>query len=113
APVALAAPEEENQPTDAGDGEYAAGADEIHDGGAVLAFCRVVMEAEEQYLVHGRADLVVRRFDQAEAQIPRLVLNVGEVARKSTGGREHHDATGVGELVFLWVIAVMETDGAG
>jgi len=52
-----------------------------------------------------------RRFDQAEAEVARGVLDAVEVARQPPLRRQHHDAGGVRELLRLLVEGVLEADG--
>src|SRR5271156_168634 len=49
---------------------------------------RIVVIAEEQHLIDRSADLPLRSFDQAQAQIARSVLNPVKVARNLSFGRQ-------------------------
>ena len=81
--------------------------------GAVAADRRVVVEAVEQDLVDEAADLAAGRLDQAEPQVARRVLDAEAIAGDLAAGGQQHDAGGVGELLELRVVDVLEADGVG
>ena len=72
---------------------------------------RVVVEAVEEDLVDGRADLPGGGLDEAEAQVARRVLDSVEVAGEAAVGRRDHDGARVGELVAVLVVAEAESGG--
>jgi len=64
----------------------------------------------EHQLVHRRADLVFRCFNQAEAKISRRVFDAVEIARKLAVRRGDVNRTGMNKLVGRFVKVVTKTD---
>src|SRR6516162_6206476 len=71
------------------------------------------MKAHQQYIVYGRADLAVRRLDQAPAKVARGEVDAVDVAGDPPPGGGDHQAGGVGILATLWVERVLEPGCAG
>ena len=86
---------------------------QVHGDRAVLAGRRIVVEAEQENLVHRRADLIARRLHQAQADIARRILHAVEILRYPALRGQDHDGAGVSVLVGLRVVLVMEPDGIG
>ncbi len=73
---------------------------------------RVVVEAGQQQLVDGAADLVIRRLHQRQLQVARPVLDAVEVPRQPAVRRHDHDPAGVRVLPDRLVVGVPEADRA-
>src|SRR5262245_13164747 len=85
-------------------------ADKKHDIGGVPAQRWVVMKAIEKNLIDWRADLVLRCFHEAQAQVAARVAHVVKVARHLSVGRENHDAAGMHELLLIRVVPIAESN---
>src|SRR5687768_14765223 len=72
-------PQDQNQRADTKEGNNTAEPHDIDDDRAIASRSRVVMEAVEQQLIDGRADLVVGSLDQPEPQVSRVILDAIKV----------------------------------
>ena len=86
---------------------------QVHGDRAVLTGRRIVVETEQENFIDRRADLIVRRLHQSQADIARRILDAVEILRHPALRGEDHDGAGVGVLVGLRVVLVMEADGVG
>ena len=72
---------------------------------------RVVVIAEQQHLVGDRAEPVLGRLDERQAQIPRRKVDAEEIARDDALRRRDVDRRAVGVLLDVLVERVTESDG--
>ena len=87
--------------------------DRVEDRHAVLPDARVVVIAEQQHLVGDRAELVVRRFDERQAEIARREIDPEEIAGHDALRRRDVDRRAVRVLLDVGVVGVAEADGVG
>ena len=73
----------------------------------------IVVIAVEQHRIHGVADLALRRFHEAHAQILGRKIHAIEVARDAALRRQHHDGRGVRILIALGIVLILKADGFG
>src|SRR5271156_6680546 len=66
---------------------------------AIFPGGRIVVVAEEQHLIDGRADFSLRSFHQAKAKIARRELDAIKVARDFSLRRQEHNRARMGELL--------------
>ena len=71
------------------------------------------MVAVQKNLVSQVSNLVLRRFDQAHAQIFRRKIDSVEVARNAALGRQDHDGRGVRVLIAGGVVLILKADSLG
>src|SRR6516225_5869592 len=89
----LAAPENPNPSHNRKNGEDAANADDPENGSAVGGARGIVVVAEKQDVVDGRADLPVGGVHQSQAHVAAGIFHAVEVARDAAiGGQDHHPA---------------------
>src|ERR1700729_2135140 len=69
----------------------------------------IVVIAEQQYLISGRADFSFGRFDQSQPQLARRVLNPVKVTRNFSFGSQQRDGAVVRELLAVGIVGVMKT----
>src|SRR6266566_485218 len=89
----LAAPENPNPSHNRNNGEDAAQADDPENGGAVGGARGIVVVAEKQDVVDGRADFPVGGVHQSQPHVAAGIFHAVEVARDAAvGGQDHHTA---------------------
>src|SRR5208283_3354526 len=86
---------------------------DVGDHRAISSDLRIVVIAVQKYLVHQRSDLVMRRLDQAEANILGRKLNSVVVLRDLAGWRDDHDCRRVNELSGARIAPVTKSHGIG
>ena len=69
------------------------------------------MIAVEQQLIHGRSNLVLRRFDQPETKIARRIFDSIKIARELPLRCRYINCAGVSKLIRLFVEVVTKTNG--
>src|ERR1700723_2383093 len=79
--VTLAAQQNQYRDSQNQYGQRAAGLDHMRNQQAIFSRGGIVVIAEQQDLIRGRADFSFRRFHKSQSQIARRVLNAIEVAR--------------------------------
>src|SRR5208282_2478645 len=86
---------------------------DVGDHRAITTGLRVIVIAIQQYLVHQCSNFVLRRFDQAEANVFRGKLDPIVILGQLAGRRYDHDGCGVNELSSAWIAPVAETYRVG
>ena len=64
-------------------------------------------------MIDWRSDLVLRGFDQAQAQVPRRVLDAVEVARDASLGRKHQHRAAMCKELRLRIVGIAKSDRVG
>ncbi len=77
---------------------------------SVFAGLGIVMIAEEQNLIHGRANAVMRRLDETKLEVFRLILDAVEIAAEAAFRRKQHNAAGVDKHFVDGIPTVMKAD---
>src|SRR5260370_16253604 len=93
----FAAPENENSPDNAENGQNAAEGDDLENGGAVGRTRRVVVITEEQDVVDGGTNFTRRGIHQPQAHVPAGILDAIKVAGDAAVWRQDQHAAGVSE----------------
>ena len=109
--ASLTAQADKQERQESGDRRDEPGPDGVEDRHAVLPDARVVVVAEQQHLVRHRAELVVRRFDERQAEIARREVNPEEIPGHDPLRRRHVDRRPVRVLLDVGVVGVAEPDG--
>src|SRR5579859_7598797 len=99
----FAAAENQNTGDQAKDRQKTAEANDFQNGGAVASGRRVVLVAEEQRAIDGRADFAGGGVHQPQTDVARRVLDTVEVTRDAAIRREQHNAGGVGEKIVFCI----------
>src|SRR5579872_4586233 len=110
---AVQAPEDENESAEKNDGGYGGEAENVGDDCAIFSGLRIVVIAIEQNRIDSVADFALGGFDEAHAQILGREIDAIEIARDAALRCEHHDGSGVGELIALDVVLILEAHGLG
>src|SRR3954452_22807845 len=79
--------------------------------GSVLSGIWIIVIAVQQYLIGQRADFVLRRLDQSQAQILGRVLDAVVVLRDLALWRQQRDGGGVRELSGFRIVLVLKSGG--
>src|SRR5271157_549579 len=97
----FAAPENQNGCNDAHNGQNSPKTHNFENRGTVGGGTGIVLIAEEQHAIDGRADLARGGIHETEAYVAAWILDAIEVARDSAIRREDKDAAGVREQTAL------------
>src|ERR1700738_716187 len=85
--------------------------DNFEDRGTIARTLGIVLKAEKQHMIDGRADFACGSVDQAETNDARRVLHAIKVSRDASVRSKQHDAAGVRENIGAGIKGVAKVGG--